>query len=266
MGAPRRALRTGEPTGAPRMTIGVRTGTELGSVIPACPSEGSAELLSAGALAVCAPWPAAGPTLAFFQLLLGPANAAFSSHLLLGILHPADELVTGQRRDVHPGNECRGVRDQRLAQVSWKLVHHSTGHSRAAHGATVAGQCERFSRFQRTRNVSETAAPSLSRRRALVKMNQGAPSLSAVGRIRQNSIALGISENLPSVSDVNVLGRRSPERLRPGNRAFEVSDAEVQVHAVLHRLGLRHPEEEQWDGIRIETDVAIFIDAHGATE
>jgi hypothetical protein len=99
-------------------------------------------LLSAGALAVRAPWPTAGPTLAFLQLLLGPANAAFSSHLLLGILHPADELVTGQRRDVLPGNECRGVRDQRLAQVSWKLVYHPTGHSRAAHRATVAGQCE----------------------------------------------------------------------------------------------------------------------------
>ena len=38
------------------------------------------------------------------------------------------------------------------------------------------------------------------------------------------------------------------------------------MHAVLHRLCLRHPEEEQWDGIRIETDVAIFIDAHGATQ
>jgi len=52
-------------------------------------------LLSAGALAVLAPWPAAGPTLAFLQLLLGPANAAFSGHLLLGILDPADELVAG---------------------------------------------------------------------------------------------------------------------------------------------------------------------------
>src|SRR5258708_29385585 len=58
--------------------------------------------LSAGALAVPAPWPAAGSTLAFLELLLGPANAAFSGHLLLGILDPADELVSGQRRDVLP--------------------------------------------------------------------------------------------------------------------------------------------------------------------
>src|SRR6266550_3048042 len=97
-------------------------------------------LLSAGALAVPAPWPAAGPTLAFLQLLPGPANAAFSGHLLLGILDPADELVAGQRRDVLPGVECRGVGDQRLAQILWKLVHHPTGHSRAAHKSTVAGR------------------------------------------------------------------------------------------------------------------------------
>src|SRR5256714_9196 len=76
--------------------------------------------LSAGALAVPAPWPAAGPTLAFLQLLLGPADAAFSGHFLLGIVDPADELVAGQRRDVLPGIECRGVGGQRLAQVSWK--------------------------------------------------------------------------------------------------------------------------------------------------
>jgi hypothetical protein len=97
-------------------------------------------LLSAGALAVVAPWPAAGPTLTFLQLLLGPTYAAFSGHPPLGIFDPADELVAGQRRDVLPGIECRGVGDQRLAQVSWKLVHRPTGHSRAAHTVTVAGQ------------------------------------------------------------------------------------------------------------------------------
>jgi hypothetical protein len=76
---------------------------------------------------VRAPWPAARPTLAFLQLLLGPADAAFSGHLLLGILDPADELVSGQRRDVLPGIECRQVGDQRLAQVCGKRVHHPPG-------------------------------------------------------------------------------------------------------------------------------------------
>jgi len=96
--------------------------------------------IPAGAFAVPAPRLAAGPTLALIQLLLGPANAAFSGHLLLGILDPADELIAGQRHDVLPGIECRGVGDQRFAQVCGKLVHHPAGHSLAAHRATVAGE------------------------------------------------------------------------------------------------------------------------------
>ena len=71
-------------------------------------------LLSAGALAVLAAWPAAGPTLAFLQLFLGPTNAAFSGRRLLGVLDPADELVAGQGCDVLPGIERRRVGDQRL--------------------------------------------------------------------------------------------------------------------------------------------------------
>jgi len=69
------------------------------------------------AVAVLAPRPAARPTLAIFQLLLGSANAAFSSRLLLGILYPADELVARQGCYVLPGIECRDIRHQRLAQV-----------------------------------------------------------------------------------------------------------------------------------------------------
>src|ERR1700694_5482057 len=56
-----------------------------------------------------APWPAARPTLAFLKLVLRPANGAFPGHLLLRIFDPADELDAGQRRDVLPGIECRGV-------------------------------------------------------------------------------------------------------------------------------------------------------------
>src|ERR1700689_2654207 len=94
--------------------------------------------LSAVALAVAAPRPAAGPALTFLQFLLGPANAAFPGHLLLGILDPADELVAGQRRDVGPGVERRRVGDQCLAQIRGKLVHYPAGHSFTAHRATVA--------------------------------------------------------------------------------------------------------------------------------
>ena len=92
-----------------------------------------ADCLFAGALAVLAPWPAAGPTLAFLQLLLSPANAAFSGHRLFGILDPANELVAAQRRDVLPGIERRRVADQSFAQVFRESVDHPTGHSLVAH-------------------------------------------------------------------------------------------------------------------------------------
>ena len=81
--------------------------------------------LLAPALAVLAARPATGPALAFLQLFMGPADAAFSGRRLLGIVDPADELVAGQRRDVLPGSECRGVGDQRLTQVCGQLMHHA---------------------------------------------------------------------------------------------------------------------------------------------
>jgi hypothetical protein len=88
---------------------------------------------------VAASWPAAGPTLTFLQLLLGPAYATFSSLLLLGILDPADELVASQWRDVLPGIKCLGVADERLAQVGWKLVHDPARHLRTTHDRRVSG-------------------------------------------------------------------------------------------------------------------------------
>src|SRR5439155_26477533 len=124
-----------------------------------------------------APWPAARPTLAFLKLLLGPANAAFAGHLLLGIFDPADELVAGQRRDVLPGSERRGVGDQRLAQVSWKLVHHPTGHSRAAHSATVVkaleptrGRCPTRADLGRTRAAVLALRPGVTERPPATRM------------------------------------------------------------------------------------------------
>jgi hypothetical protein len=103
--------------------------------------------LLASAFSVVAPRPAAGPTLAFLKLLLGSANAAFSGHLLLGILDPADELVAGQRRDVPPGSERRRVGDQRFAQVFRKLVNHPTGHS-WDHRTRLAGCARRPRRVE----------------------------------------------------------------------------------------------------------------------
>jgi hypothetical protein len=56
----------------------------------------------ARALTVTASWPAAGPTLALLQFLLGAADPAFARLLLLGIFDPANELIAGQRCDVIP--------------------------------------------------------------------------------------------------------------------------------------------------------------------
>jgi len=96
--------------------------------------------LLAVALAVSAPWPAAGATLTLLQLLLGSANASLSSQLLFRFLNPTDELIAGQRSDVVPSIERSGVRDQGVAQVRRKLVDHPTRHPLATHEATVAGQ------------------------------------------------------------------------------------------------------------------------------
>jgi hypothetical protein len=105
--------------------------------------------LFACALAVLAAGPAAGSTLAFLQLLLGPANAALPSRLLLRIFDPADELVAGQWRDVVPGIESRGVADQRLAQVTRKFVYHTTGHPLAAHAPHGSGSAPRRRRVDK---------------------------------------------------------------------------------------------------------------------
>ena len=113
--------------------------TTFAARIPCLASSGiRRRSLSAGALAVAAPWPAAGTTLALLQLLSRPADSAFPGRLLLGIFDPADELVTGQRCDVHPGPESYRVGDQRLAQVCGKPVHRPTGHPLAAHKTKAA--------------------------------------------------------------------------------------------------------------------------------
>jgi len=98
--------------------------------------------LSARALAVLAPRPAAGPALTLLELLLSPPNPALSGRLLLGILDPADELVAGQRRDVPPGIECRGVGDERFPQVRGQFMHHPAGHSLAAHELMVVSRAD----------------------------------------------------------------------------------------------------------------------------
>jgi hypothetical protein len=91
-------------------------------------------------------WPAAGPALAIFKFLFCPANSPFPRHLLFGVFNPADELIASQRRDIHPGIKRRRAGNQRLAQVSGKLMYDPTGHSRT-HRVTVSGQGEHRHHF-----------------------------------------------------------------------------------------------------------------------
>ena len=93
--------------------------------------------LATRALAVLAPRPAAGSAPAFLQLFPCTPNAALAGSRLLGILDPADELIAGQRRDVLPGIERRGVGDQRLTQVCGQFMYDPTGQSLVAHWSMV---------------------------------------------------------------------------------------------------------------------------------
>ena len=90
-------------------------------------------------------WPTTGPPLAFLQLLLSPANTAFSGLLLLCVLDPTDELVAGQRSDVLPGHEGCLVEEQGLAQVSGQVVHNPAGHLRATHRSNRSGSSQAVS-------------------------------------------------------------------------------------------------------------------------
>jgi hypothetical protein len=59
---------------------------------------------------VLAAWPAAGPALTLLQLLLAPADAAFPSRLLLGILNPVRENLDRGR----PSRRIGLVFDRRI--------------------------------------------------------------------------------------------------------------------------------------------------------
>jgi hypothetical protein len=130
---------------ASRVKLGLTE--DVVSSVPARPTTRTRRAqLPAGAFAVPAPRPAAGPTLAFLQLLLRPANATLSGRHLLGVLNPADELVAGQGRDVLPGIECRDVGNQRPTQVRGEFMHDPAGHTLAAHRLIVVGWAGRGTR------------------------------------------------------------------------------------------------------------------------
>lgn len=49
-----------------------------------------------------AAWPAARPTHTILKFFVRSANTACSGLWFLRVLHPADELISSERRNVHP--------------------------------------------------------------------------------------------------------------------------------------------------------------------
>lgn len=81
--------------------------------------------------------PAARPTLALLQFLLGSANASLARLLLLGVGDPADELVACQWRDVPPRGHRGVIAYQRGAQVDRQFVHDTTWHPGVGHPVKI---------------------------------------------------------------------------------------------------------------------------------
>lgn len=96
--------------------------------------------LSAVSLPVLAARPAAWSAFAFLEFLVGAPDATRPGDLLLGVFDPADELVSGQRRDVHPGFERRGAGDEGSTQIEGKLVHHPAWNASAPASPTLIAQ------------------------------------------------------------------------------------------------------------------------------
>src|SRR5690349_7129020 len=110
--------------------------------------------------------PAAWPAHAVFELLLGPADATVPRLLLLRILDPTDELVAGERSDVLPRVERRGIGNQCAPQVTRELVHDATGHTDARHGyaSTLSRMASGMSKFAWTFWTSSCSSRASIRR------------------------------------------------------------------------------------------------------
>lgn len=119
----------------------------------------ASDALLAGTLAVLASRPATRPALALFEFLLSPANAALSRRFLLRVFDPADEFVPRQRRDVHPGSEGGGAREQRFTQIFGDIVHHAARYALARHARNLE---HTGNRRQAPRRASPAPAPPLS--------------------------------------------------------------------------------------------------------
>src|SRR4029077_4475039 len=84
-------------------------------------------MATAVALAVAAARPTARAAHAFLELLPGAADTALVGCGFLRILDPADELVTGEGRDVEPGGERLPAAGEPLTKVGGQVVDDAAG-------------------------------------------------------------------------------------------------------------------------------------------
>jgi len=172
------------------------------------------------------PRPAAGPTLALFELFLGPTDPTCSSRRLFCVFHPADELVSRQGGDIPPDLEHGWLGEQRRAEVRRELVHHPAGNALAAHEKTVAVNRDtrdspRCWRADVTASADGTTSAELS------YDNSTCTTVRSVGLFRRRSSRAHIPNDILE-EDAEMHETAGSSLLGPGALDFDASPLGVQ--------------------------------------
>ena len=112
-------------------------GVDQSPDMPARPTAAVWRFLPAALFPVATTWPAARSTLAFSEFGMGPLDSTLSRFVELGILNPADPLISCEWCDVIPGGKGRVVVGQRLSEICWHLVHCAAGNLVRAHASRI---------------------------------------------------------------------------------------------------------------------------------
>ena len=76
-------------------------------------------------LTMFASWPTTGPALSGGKIFARHSEPLASRLSLLGVLDPADPLITRERRDILPVRPRRGVRNEHFSQICRYAVHNA---------------------------------------------------------------------------------------------------------------------------------------------
>src|SRR5579875_738037 len=79
-------------------------------------------------------------------------------------------------------------------------------------------------------------------------------------------VALRVAQHLPAVARVDVLGGLGADGHGLPDGGLVIGGSDVDVQAVLHRFPLRHPQEEQGQGLGVEDHVTVPVDLHVAAD